>query len=337
MSRHAPKQSDLASIIKTMETADTWLLISHEKPDGDTLGCAAALYEAAQMMGKGCRWIGKSPIPAVFSFIRHVDCYEQRSTLPSDFPGPEGCIIVVDTSTPDRAVAGIPEECGGRPLIVIDHHGDNAGYGTMDHVDKEAAATGEIIWSLFEKAGWGVSKSQAEALYVAIATDTGAFSFSNTTPRTHQVAAQLLQYGVLPEKIAQHLYSQDSLGKLRLWCRVLERVALWAGGRVAYMEVRQEDFEATQTTRDDIENLVNEAFRLRSVEFALLLTENSAETRASLRSRTELSARAIATEWGGGGHLQAAAFSTDTPIETVRSSLRDRIEMDYAERASLPQ
>lgn len=323
---------DFTAVISLLQRADTWILVSHEKPDGDTLGSAAALAVVAEALGKRWRWVGKDPIPSSLAFLPFSAAYEAMKSLPEEALEEDGalCLVVVDTSTPERALVPLATYEGKAPLIVLDHHGDNSGYGALSIVDSSAAAVGEMILDLLEQAvEWPFPLDAAEALYTAIATDTGNFSYANTTERTFLAAAKLVARGVLPSKISERVHSSNTEEGLRLWGLALSRLVSFANGQVACTFLRDEDFIASGCERSNLEGLVNELFRIRNVTFAVLLSEQDGQTHASLRSRGAVSAQPIARSWGGGGHPQAAAFRVPVPLEEVLEKLGSQLEALY--------
>jgi phosphoesterase RecJ-like protein len=324
---------DFTAVISVLQKADAWLLVSHEKPDGDTLGSAAALAVVAEALGKRWRWVGKDPIPSSLAFLPFSTAYEVMTSLPEEAleDNESLCLVVVDASTPERALGSLAAYEGKAPLIVLDHHGDNSGYGALSIVDSSAAAVGEMVLDLLEQATeWPFPLEAAEALYTAIVTDTGNFSYANTTERTFWAAAKLVARGVLPSKISERVHSSNTKEGLRLWGLALSRVVSFANGQVACTFLRDEDFIASGCERSNLEGLVNELFRIRNVTFAVFLSEQGGQTHASLRSRGAVSAQPIARSWGGGGHPQAAAFRVPVPLEEVLEKLCSQLEDAYA-------
>lgn len=326
----------LDEVLFALNQASSWLLLSHEKPDGDTIGSASALAEAAEMLGKTWRWMGKDPVPGYLSFLPHVDRFEVCPALscPGDLPPPV-VIVAVDISVPSRAPENVEAcEASDVPVVVIDHHSDNTRFGRISLVDSSAAATGEIVWHLFQKGNWPLSKNASEALYTAIVTDCGFFTYANTTVATLQAAADLLQNGVRPEKIFEQVNARAPLGKLHLWGRALERAVQWHQKRVGFSFLEATDFLATQTDRTHVEGLVNQLLLLEGTDFAVLLTEHQGFTNASLRSKGFLNAQVLAHRWGGGGHPQAAAFRTPRPLKDVATALKTELEQMYGHGTS---
>ncbi len=325
-------------VLRVLGECPGWLLFSHERPDGDTIGSASALAEAAEHLGKKWRWMGKDPVPSGLAFLPHVDRFEICETVPADLNLPTPlAVVAVDISTPARAPGNLfssPE--GSQCLVVIDHHSDNPLYGQISLVEPHAAATGEIIWKLFQRAGWPLSLGAAEALFTAIATDCGFFTYSNTTAETLRAATNLMRAGARPARVFEQVNARAPLGKLHLWGRALERAIQWHHLHVGFSFLEEADFLATQTDRTHVEGLVNQLLLLEGTDFAVLLTEQQGVTNASLRSKGFLDAQQLAHRWGGGGHPQAAGFRTHRALGDVAETLKKELEHLYLHGHSCP-
>ena len=323
--------TSMDDVLRALEESPSWLILSHERPDGDTVGSASALAEAAEHLGKKWRWMGKDPVPESLAFLPHVGRFEVCNTLPRPLGLPEPvAVVAVDISAPGRAPENDPlSGAKSQRLVVIDHHSDNSLGGPLALVDSQAAATGEIVWGLFQRAGWPLSLAAAEALFVAIATDCGFFTYSNTTVDTLRVAMHLVQLGVRPAAIFDQVNARAPLGKLHLWGRALERAVQWHQRRVGFSFLEDEDFLSTGTDRTHIEGLVNQLLLLEGTDFAVLLTEQQEMTSASLRSKGTINAQRLAHRWGGGGHPQAAGFRVRRPWEEVAEEVKKELGQMY--------
>ncbi len=264
-------------------------------------------------------------MPDSYLFLAGTDGFLPGLTLGSLSLCRDTVVVALDTSTAARSVAdlsGIPE---GVPLVNMDHHHDNEGFGTAVWVDPTSSSVGEMCWMLLRSWGIPIPLEAAEALYTAIVTDCGNFAFSCTMPRTHQAAADLLSLGVAPEKIDQLIRCSRTMGGLRLRGRALERVRS-VGSFAAVTWIGKTDFLDTGSNPAETEFLVNELLTVRSVSFAVLFIEDDDCVRASLRSRGALSASEIAHAFGGGGHPQAAGCRLPLPVSEAVASLTALLE-----------
>ncbi len=294
-------------IINLLLEASFWRILVHVKPDGDALGSASALAAAGAALGKKVQWGGADQLPLMYSFLPYTTDYCRYETLPRD-----GALTVcLDTSTVGRSIPGLVAEDVD---INIDHHPDNPRFGKLCWVEPGAAAVGEMLCSLIPSLGCSMGRNIALPLYVAMVTDTGGFSYSNTTAETLKAAAALLESGISPVEVDEMLYHHDSLSKLHLWGRALSR-AKRIGKRSVLSWLSREDFDSTGAGEEDTEGLVNELTRMKAVDMTVLVIETEKELRCSVRSRGDCSAQAFAAHWGGGGHKYAAGCRLSLPLE----------------------
>jgi phosphoesterase RecJ-like protein len=233
----------------------------------------------------------------------------------------------VDTSTTARTLSQVGSRGFACPLVNIDHHVDNERFGDVVWIEPMASATGEMVTELISESGWGLRKDEAEALYAAVISDNGGFSFESTTLKSHAVAMKLIDAGVSPNKISEALDSNLSAGVLNLWGRAMMRTTVFADGRCAVFWLDAEDFSQTGTKRDATENLVNFLIRIKDVKMAALCSELSEpegekRVKVSLRARMPFNAREVAAILGGGGHNLAAGCVLGTGISEAVSLLQ---------------
>jgi phosphoesterase RecJ-like protein len=213
-----------------------------------------------------------------------------------------------------------------KPVLVIDHHATSDGLGDVELVDSSAAATGLIILEMFKYAGWTITERIAEALFVAVATDTGWFRFSNTDGRTYRACAELIDAGAKPTPIYDNLFHNFSQARFRLMISMLDSLELHLDNRYAAMQITQQDFEQTGAEYHDTENLINEAQRIATVTTTALFIElKDGRIRCSLRSAGGLDVSQIAAKFGGGGHKQAAGSFLPGPLENARQLILNEI------------
>ena len=319
----AQETVSLLEAVSALRRFSGWLLLSHEQPDGDTLGCASALLVYGQRMGKAVRWAGPDPIPESYAFLPGADRYEpmREISVPGDF-----LPIYLDTSNPERTlrVVGMPE----RSAVNIDHHGDNARFASVNFVDPSAGATAELAWEILARLGKPVETSSAIGLYAGLVTDTGRFGYSCTTPRSHRIAAELLEKGIQPELMDRLLYSNWTPQALRLRGRAFSRLDYEPERGIALTWLTRSDFEDTGADLSETEGLASDLLRIRNSKFSAVLIENETSVRVSLRSRGKISAAEIAHRHGGGGHPNAAGMRLPLPLEASLAALKAEILND---------
>ena len=313
-------------IIECLDRHVAWIVVCHENPDGDTLGCGMALYSLGVRLGRKVRLIGKDPLPCRYEFLRYAKDYEQvRELSPEEACG--ALVICVDTSTVNRSVPGLAKvlaQCAD--TVNIDHHGDNERYCRLNLVDSDASATAEIITDIMLAGGWGVTKDEADALYAGLITDNGNFRFRSTSPRSHICAAKLLEAGTDPAEIDDYVNENLSASGLKLWGTALSRTEIFAGGKGALFWLRDDDFKEASADASVVDGLVNMLLRINGVKIAIFLSDPNGVNKASIRTRPPYSAREIAAVFGGGGHVQAAGAAIQGTFEEALAKIRAEAE-----------
>ena len=311
--------------IELINKSNNILITTHTKPDGDACGCVAAMCEALGALGKNVTPLLLSPVPQWYEFL----FAEKPTILDEDIKldeltagrlGQFDLILIVDTNSRSQ----LPKfsdylKQNNVPVLVLDHHETSDNLGDVELVDRDAAATGMIVLDLLKYAGWPVTGKIAESLFVAVATDTGWFRFSNTNSRVYQVCAELIEAGVKPSQIYGHLYLNFSHPRFRLMAGMLNKLELLLDGRCAVMQITRQDFEQTGAAYSDTENLINESHRIESVRVSALFIElKDGRIRCSMRSKGPLDVSKIAAKFGGGGHTMAAGTFLPGPLENAK-------------------
>jgi phosphoesterase RecJ-like protein len=280
------------------------LLLGHVHPDADVLGTLLGLGLALEARGAAVTFAGPHPVPRVLDFLPGAPRWQVWRQAPRTWP------VVVLTDCPnDQRTEGLlaaSRQPTGE-VVNIDHHPDNRLYGTLDWIDAEAAATGEMVFDLLEALGWPITPAIALNLFTAVHTDTGSFRYSNTTARTFRVAGALLAAGADPALVSDRLYQRRPKDALVTLGEVLRRVEVSADGQVAWLAVPRDaasdDFLAA-------EDLVAYPRSIDGVEVALVLREDTPGViKASLRGKGGVAVNTIAQQFGGGGHRNAAGCS----------------------------
>jgi phosphoesterase RecJ-like protein len=324
----------LSEVARMLENASSWMIFSHLKLDGDALGTATALFEAGTLLGKRVRWMGPDPVPPSYFFLPHTDEYVPQKEY--RFDNKDDLYIFLDSANEDRGVKGLRDRSPETVVLNIDHHHDNSRFGTLNCVDATASSTAELLWHIMTAAGWTITPRIAECLYTGILTDTGGFTFGNTTPTTHRVASDLLSRSVDPPKINSFIHQTRSLEGMHLWGLALERIRCWGDKSQFSMSwLTQEDFKATRAIVSDTEMLVNQMLLIRGVRFAVLLMEDDGEIKASFRSKEGIvTAASVAHVLNGGGHPRAAGARLPLPLDKAIQTVRKIVENAYAEWAA---
>ena len=321
--------SDLSAVADAIRANDRFLLVTHENPDGDALGSILAMKLALDSLGKdSVMYVGGDlALPPEYDFMA-LDGLSR--TLPSDVG--ERVILALDSATAPRTQLS-PDVLAAAPLTIdVDHHHDNTQYGHINLIVPEASSTGEIVRDLLAELGVGLSPAMAEAIYIAVDTDTGKFQYTNTTPKAHLLAAELIGHGVAPHEVYRQIYESVPFARQRLKGLALDRAELYEDGRMIASYLLRGDFEELGVGEEYAEGVIEELRCVEGVQLAMTVREPpeppGAPRRISMRSASDtLDVSAIARQRGGGGHRRAAGFSSDESvaeiIEFVRSQFAD--------------
>jgi phosphoesterase RecJ-like protein len=312
-----------------IESHERFVLSSHVRPDADALGSEVAMSMILEGLGKVVRIVNPSATPEHLDFLDPDGRVQKlgREVTPEEALDTD-VHIVLDTSAWVQLVevGRVLRQTSAR-RVVIDHHVSSDDLGATEFKDTSVGATGALVFQMAEALGYRLTEHMAVPLFCAIATDTGWFRFSSTSGEIMRIAGRLIDLGARPNLIYQELYERNSLAKLRLASRVLAGTRLECNGRLAWVTVTQQDFEATGASPADTEDLVNETLKIAGTEAAFIAIEQINRTiKVSLRSRTDLNVAALAEQFGGGGHKQAAGAVLPAPLtaatETILQALR---------------
>ena len=313
-------RTELRKVGDAVRAHDRFLVTTHENPDGDALGSLVAMRVALEALGKNpvMYLAGTTPLPREYAFM---DLADLRRRLPDDVR--ERVVVAVDCANESRLGPDsdtLLDAC--RLVIDIDHHHDNTRFGDINLIVPDASSTGEILRDVLAELGVGLTPPIAEALYIAIVTDTGRFQYANTTAKALRLAAELVEAGANVHRVFQGVYENVAFGKLKLLARALEHARVLEGGRLVVSHLAKEDFEAAGVEEPFSEGIIDYLRAVEGAEIAALIreppTQNGPSRRVSLRTTEEdLDVSAIARKSGGGGHKQAAGFPSEATVGEI--------------------
>jgi phosphoesterase RecJ-like protein len=319
--------SDLDLVAEEIRVGDRFLLTTHENPDGDALGSLLATQRILEALGKdSVMFLGAKefPLPVEYRFLPLEEVFHEP---PADVSA--RIVIFLDCGNIDRMPVDFVRE--DTKVINIDHHHDNTRFGTVNLIDVEASCTAEIIFELAGLLGVELTPEIANALYVALVTDTGKFMYENTDARSHRMAAGLIEAGVEVNDVYRRLYEHAPIEKLKLLAHALERIELRDDGRLAVTYISADDYASTGASEALTEGIIDHLRTIDGTAAAAVVRDQAESGRAarkvSMRStdgRVDVSA--IARVHGGGGHRRAAGFGTDLPYEQVVEFLIGEID-----------
>lgn len=308
------------------------LLTTHVRPDGDGLGSMRGLAETLEQRGKQVRMVVGSTYPARYQFL-NADGKIERFTLPGDAWKEAELVVVMDTGTRNQ-LGDFAAFLDGLPVdkVVIDHHRTQDDLHALPLVDTSAEATGRLAFEAVRALGGQLTQQSANALFTALAMDTGWFRHSNATSKTFALAAELVQAGAQPDVLYDLLFEQNTLPRFKLMGRVLDRIRMDCDGRVAYTEILVGDYEATGALPQDSEDLVNFTRSVIGVEVGLFFMEQPrGGVKVSFRSRARVDVERVAKQFGGGGHRLASGATLDMPLAAAQERVLTAVRLAVLE------
>jgi len=316
--------TDLEAIADALRGHDRFVVVTHENPDGDALGSLLATTLTLRRLGKDAIMYlaGEAPLPREYAFMQLDGLVRE---LPDD--AEERVLVAVDCAKADR-IGPDPAPVDRAKLVVnIDHHHDNTRFGDVNLVVADASSTGEVLRDVIRELGVELTSDLAEPLYIALVTDTGRFQYSNTTPRSLRLAAELVEAGADIHAVFQQVYESVEFAKLKLRARALEHARVLEGGRIVVSDLLRTDFSDVGAPEPYSEGIIDDLRAVEGAELAALIRESPRDAgptrRVSLRASVdELDVSAIARLFGGGGHRQAAGFSSDASVEEITELIR---------------
>jgi bifunctional oligoribonuclease and PAP phosphatase NrnA len=316
--------SNVDAVVEALRAGERFLLTTHEGPDGDGLGSLLALNQMLGQMGKdSVMFLGAKefPLPVEYRFLPMEEVFHEP---PADVV--DRVLVFLDCGNIDRMPVDFLQRDGAR-VINIDHHHDNTLFGGVNLVDTNASCTAEIVYELSKRLGTQMTPEIASALYVGLVTDTGRFSYENTSAAAHRMASDLIQAGVDVDDTNRRLYERVPLEKARLVARALEKIERFDADTVAVTYISLADYEETGGTEVLTEGIIDHVRALEGTKVAAVIRDKTdggrSARKVSLRSSDgEVDVSAIARLHGGGGHRRAAGFGTDLPYEEVVAFMR---------------
>ncbi len=308
-------------ISELLRGQNSFLVLTHYRPDGDAVGSQLALTILLKDLGKQVEAWNDDEVPAKFRFLPQSNLITRPPAEPKDFD----VVIAIDTSTWQRLGSAVQRIHTRKHFVNIDHHVSNEKFADINWIVPAAPASGQIAFDLVKRGGFKLTREMATCLFAAISTDTGSFSYGSTTAESLRVAAELVDTGINVGEICRHVYESYPYARLMLLQKALAQLQLTDGNRVAYTWVTTEMFEESGAKREDTEGLIDYARAIDGVLVAILFEEMTepGKTRISLRSKhPKLDVNSVARRFGGGGHREAAgARIAGEPHEIERKVL----------------
>ncbi len=307
-------------IVDAIRQRQRFVVSSHSRPDGDSIGSQLAFAYAARALGKDVVLVNKDAAPPPLMAFPGVPEIQIADQVPGAF---DAAVIMECGDLARTGVAGLDRSF----VINIDHHKGNTNYGALNWFDEKAAACGEMVFDLINALGVPMTKEIATHIYLAILTDTGSFHYSSISPRTFDICKQMLEAGVDPVAVARSVYDSNNMGRLKLFGAVLSAMQIAPSGRIAIVYLDHEMARAAGGTYEDTEGLINLPLTVKEIQSVVFFKQSEGhDYRVSMRSKGDVDVCAVAKEFGGGGHKNAAGCSATGPIDQLRRTFVDMIE-----------
>ncbi len=308
---------------------DDFLIVSHVQPDGDAISSTVTIAWMLEKLGKRYTMLNEGAVPSRLRFLwKSSDIHAMDNNDQPEGNSPVRqyrnviCVDCADYARVGRTEAWFAPDA---ELLNIDHHPTNNGFGRVNLMKFQAAATAEILFELLDELGMEPDADVATAIYTGLLTDTGGFRYSSTSPLVMAMASRLLQAGANGPELAEHLLERMTPGQLRILQRGLSRLELSEDERIAWLWVTSEDLEETGATNEDLEGLVNYPRNIEGVEVGLLFKQNGEQSvKVSMRSAGKVNVAEVAQRFGGGGHVRAAGCRFTDPLpEVIRLTIEE--------------
>jgi phosphoesterase RecJ-like protein len=302
-----------AGLLDVIRRGRRFVVASHQRPDGDAIGSAMAMALALRAIGKDATVVTDA-IPAVFlQPFPEVAGIQITPEVTGTF---DAALIMECSELMRTGVRGLDRS----PVMNIDHHPGNKGYGAINWIDESAAACGEMVFTLIEALRLPLTTDVATHIYLALLTDTGSFHFSHLSPRTYDIAGRCVEAGADPQWIARTHYDSNSLARVRIFGAVMNGMVIVNEGRVALLSITRQTMDQLGGTNDDLEGLINFPLTVKDIEAVAFLKEvGDDEWRVSMRSKGSVDIGVIARANGGGGHTNAAGCSAKGTLDDVNT------------------
>ncbi len=323
--------AEVQKIVEAIRARRRFVISSHARPDGDSIGSQLAMAYALESIGKEVTVVNADPAPAPLMAFPAVGGITIAPQVEGEF---DAAIIMECGDLSRTGVKGLERFF----VINIDHHPGNSGYGQINWFDPGAAACGEMVFDLVRALGVPLSLEIATHVYLAILTDTGSFHYSSISPRTFDICRETLEAGVDPVLVARNVYDSNNMGRLKLFGAVLSAMQIDATGRIAIVYLDHEIARAAGGTYEDTEGLINLPLTVKEIQAVVFFKQDEGDQyRVSMRSKGAIDIGAVAKQFGGGGHKNAAGCTVTGAIDALQKLFIERIEQAISDVVEEPE
>lgn len=312
------KSISLKSLVQKIGKAKTFLIATHENPDGDGIGSILALAEGLKQKGKKVHLYIKDPVPKMYHYLPKHKLIKTR--IPKN--GKYDLSFIVDLGELERVGPDFINHPGRGETISLDHHARGEHNADFNFCLPKQASSGEVIFKVLKAMKAKITKPMATCMYTAMVTDTGSFKYSNTTQETFAIAAELMKQKVDVWEVAFNCFESSSPGRIDYLKRVLNTLEVHKNGKIAWIHLKQKDLKASGAAPDEAEGFINYPRSVEGVEVALAFKEQSpGKYKMSFRSKDYVDVAAIANKFDGGGHIRASGCRVEGSFEQVKAKI----------------
>ena len=316
----------LKKLAEAVRKQNNFLITTHVNPEGDALGSELGLYLLLRRLGKRAVIVNEDGVPNGYEFLpakENIRPFGKNAKWVKF-----DCMVVLDCSDLDRTGEVWRLNKLRKPVINIDHHVSNRNFGDVNCVDPRASSASEIVFNLYKEMRLPLDRDSAVCLYTGIFTDTGSFRYSNTSPATHRVAAELLNQGISVPQIYKNVYENVPFQDMKLLADILPNMKRQARGRLVWFQIRHNMLKGKKLSFDLSEHVLSFGRTIKGAEVVVLFKENLGvkdEIRINLRSNGAVDVNKIAACFGGGGHKTASGATVNGKIDAVRRKVLAKI------------
>ncbi|MDO8524976.1 MAG: bifunctional oligoribonuclease/PAP phosphatase NrnA [Candidatus Omnitrophota bacterium] len=313
----------MQKVIEAIRKYNKFLITAHINPEGDSLGSQLGMKALLESLGKMAVIVNNDAVPDHYKFLPDAEAISNRPGSGLDFEA----AIILDCPTLKR-IGNVRNLIAKDKFVInIDHHISNENFGNVNWVDPNASSAGEMVYKIYKELGVKPAKETALVLYIAILTDTGSFNYDNTSSVTHEIAGELLGYGIDPASVSESVYERRSVADIKLFGLVLSTIKVNKQGDVAYLEVTRKILKETGSDLLKSEGFVNYARSIDKVQVAIIFKEDADDKiSVSFRSKGEADVNMIASFFGGGGHVRASGCVIEGALAEVEKKVLDKID-----------
>ena len=313
----------MQKVIEAIRKHNKFLITAHINPEGDSLGSQLGMKALLESLGKTVIIVDNDAVPDHYKFLPKAGEISNDLAAGLDFEA----AIILDCPTLKR-IGKVRDLIGnGKSIINVDHHISNEKFGDVNWVDPNASSAGEMVYKIYKEMGLKLTKEKALVLYIAILTDTGSFNYDNTSSVTHDIAGELLGYGIDPASVSESVYEKRSLADIKLFGLVLSTIKVNKEGDVAYLEVTKKILKETGADLMKAEGFVNYARSIENVKVAMIFKEDADnKISVSFRSKGEADVNKIASFFGGGGHVKASGCVVEGKLAEVEKKVLAKVD-----------